>query len=617
MSTDLSFYDSFIDKVLVEPYTYLAAIPGKEVRSALIAAFNLWMNVAEADIAVVKKVVGMLHTASLLMDDVEDDSQLRRGVPVAHKVYGVPQTINSAGYVYFLAFQELQRIQPRRPGFKIEEGVTTELLNLHRGQGMDLFWRENLICPTEPEYIEMVNNKTGGLFRIAIKLMMAASPEEPPRDYVPLANLIGIIFQIRDDYVNLQSAQYAENKGYCEDFTEGKFSFPIVHSIRADSSNRQILNILRERPESSSLKTYAVAYMETKTNSFEYTRNVLAKLNKQARDEVARLGGNPGVEKILDMLEVKEDGKDGARSEFARMAAKIGKDIQGTTFKLEKLAQLAKRKTLFDDRPVEISELTYIIKQDIAHLNQQIAQLQSFTRSNLNSAAGSKQVSEHNNNVVMMLQSKLADASIGFKDVLEIRTQNMKASRDRTEQFMYTGQAQQGPSSDSPLYRAASADPHRKGKGTQPVASASTPAGRLSSDFLALDLGGPPAQNGPNDNGGFMEMQLAQGQGEDQYLNQRSTAIETIESTVAELGQIFSQLATMIAVQGEQVTRIDADTEEIATNVSGAQGELLKYYASISSNRWLMMKVFGVLIAFFLLFGDHCLLSSVRQVHLG
>ncbi|KAK4706131.1 geranylgeranyl diphosphate synthase, type III, partial [Phenoliferia sp. Uapishka_3] len=320
--SDLSFYDSFIDKirfappwpeskeqVLVEPFTYLAAVPGKEVRSALIEAFNLWTKVPEADIAVVKKVVGMLHTASLLMDDVEDDSQLRRGVPVAHKVYGIPQTINSAGYMYFLAFQELQSLRPQRANYKIEEQVTTELLNLHRGQGMDLFWRENLICPTEPEYIEMVNNKTGGLFRIAVKLMMATSPEDS-RNYVPLANLIGIIFQIRDDYVNLQSAKYADNKGYCEDFTEGKFSFPIVHSIRADSTNRQILNILRERPTSASLKTYAVAYMSTKTNSFEYTRNVLTKLNQQAREEVAKMGGNPAVEKILEMLVVKEDVED-------------------------------------------------------------------------------------------------------------------------------------------------------------------------------------------------------------------------------------------------------------------------------------------------------------------
>ncbi|GAA5897329.1 t-SNARE syntaxin [Sporobolomyces salmoneus] len=291
----------------------------------------------------------------------------------------------------------------------------------------------------------------------------------------------------------------------------------------------------------------------------------------------------------------------GQRSEFARMAAKIGKDIQGTTGKLEKLAQLAKRKTLFDDRPVEISELTYIIKQDIAALNQQIAQLQTFTQTNLNSGAGSKQVSEHNKNVVTMLQTKLADTTIGFKDVLEIRTQNMKASRDRTEQFTYSGGAnpRAAPPSDSPLYRppttsnALTAGEKGKGKATSNGAGG---------DFLALDFGAPTDSQLGAAEGGYMQMELAQQQGVDQYLSSRSTAIETIESTVAELGQIFSQLAHMVAVQGEQVTRIDADTEDIAANVTGAQSELLRYYASVSSNRWLMLKVFGVLIIFFLVF---------------
>lgn len=86
------------------------------------------------------------------------------------------------------------------------------------------------------------------------------------------------------------------------------------------------------------------------------------------------------------------------------------------------------RRESFERRPLTISgqllqELTYIIKQDIAALNSQIAQLQVFTQSNLNAGAGSKQVSEHNKNVVTMLQTKLADTTIGFKDVLEIRTQ--------------------------------------------------------------------------------------------------------------------------------------------------------------------------------------------------
>jgi syntaxin 5 len=99
---------------------------------------------------------------------------------------------------------------------------------------------------------------------------------------------------------------------------------------------------------------------------------------------------------------------------------------------------VAKRKTLFDDRPIEISELTYIIRQDIASLNQQIASLQAFVRSQKQGNGGGKQVEEHNSNVVMMLQSRLANMGLGFKDVLELRTQNMKASKDRTEQFVHT-----------------------------------------------------------------------------------------------------------------------------------------------------------------------------------
>lgn len=89
---------------------------------------------------------------------------------------------------------------------------------------------------------------------------------------------------------------------------------------------------------------------------------------------------------------------------------------------------VAKRKTLFDDRPIEISELTYIIRQDIASLNTQIGSLQSYVRTQKSgkqggSAGGSGQVEEHNSNVVMLLQSRLANMGMGFKDVLELRTQ--------------------------------------------------------------------------------------------------------------------------------------------------------------------------------------------------
>jgi geranylgeranyl diphosphate synthase, type III len=113
---------------------------------------------------------------------VEDSAALRRGFPVAHSIYGVPQTINSANYIYFCALRELERLNNPHL-FKIFYGsffliaklTIDELINLHRGQGMDLFWRDSLTCPTEQEYIEMVNNKTGGLLRLAVKLMQACS----------------------------------------------------------------------------------------------------------------------------------------------------------------------------------------------------------------------------------------------------------------------------------------------------------------------------------------------------------------------------------------------------------------------------------------------------------
>ncbi|EAQ92335.1 hypothetical protein CHGG_00570 [Chaetomium globosum CBS 148.51] len=176
------------DKVLTGPFDYLNGHPGKDFRSALVKAFDAWLEVPPESLEVITKVVGMLHTASLLVDDVEDNSQLRRGYPVAHAIFGIPQTINSSNYIYFCALQELQKLKnPKAVSIFAEE-----LVNLHRGQGMDLFWRDTLTCPTEDDYLEMVSNKTGGLFRLGIKLMQAESRSLV--DCVPLVNIVGLVF---------------------------------------------------------------------------------------------------------------------------------------------------------------------------------------------------------------------------------------------------------------------------------------------------------------------------------------------------------------------------------------------------------------------------------------
>jgi syntaxin 5 len=275
------------------------------------------------------------------------------------------------------------------------------------------------------------------------------------------------------------------------------------------------------------------------------------------------------------------------RSEFARNAAAIGRGISATMGKLQRLGELAKRKTLFDDRPVEIAELTYVIKQDLAGLNQQIGSLQQFQR------GGPKpegQEGEHNKNVVMLLQGKLADVGVNFKEVLEVRTKNIQASRSRQDNFVssvsqqHLAPASEAHRSDSPLY--------------QPPSRSRTPGGsqqNLANDILSLD----PSSSSPLYQGqSQQQLQILEegSQGNNSYIQQRGEAIEAIERTIADLGGIFGQLATMVSEQAEQIQRIDANTDDVVDNVEGAQRELMKYWGRVQGNRWLVAKMFGVLM---------------------
>lgn len=124
---------------------------------------------------------------------------------------------------------------------------------------------------------------------------------------MPLVNLIGLFFQIRDDYMNLSSTEYTENKGLCEDLTEGKFSFPIIHSIRSNPQNLQLINILKQKTKDDVVKRYAISYMES-TGSFEYCRKVLRDLREEAIVMIDTVdqgaGQGAGVRKILDKMVV-------------------------------------------------------------------------------------------------------------------------------------------------------------------------------------------------------------------------------------------------------------------------------------------------------------------------
>eukprot|EP00644_Phytophthora_capsici_P007399 jgi/Phyca11/506694/fgenesh2_kg.PHYCAscaffold_21_\ len=239
----------------------------------MIGAFQSWLHAPSEAVESIQSIVDQLHNASLLIDDIEDDSEMRRGQPVAHQIFGVPATINCANYVYFLSLQKCQALG--NP--KAMQVYTDEMLRLHQGQGLDIFWRDHLQCPTVDEYLEMVQNKTGGLFRLAVGLMQAFS--DCTLDFTPLVNALAVYFQIRDDYVNLLDEAYMENKSFCEDLTEGKFSFPLIVAIRENPQDTRLLSILKQRTKSVQLKQYAVQYLR-ETGAVELT---LTKMNATVR----------------------------------------------------------------------------------------------------------------------------------------------------------------------------------------------------------------------------------------------------------------------------------------------------------------------------------------------
>jgi len=85
-------------------------LPAKGVRNKLADALNVWLRVPENDFNRIKNIIHVLHNASLMLDDVEDGSISRRGAPATHTVFGVAQTINSAGHQIIEALKEVRRL---------------------------------------------------------------------------------------------------------------------------------------------------------------------------------------------------------------------------------------------------------------------------------------------------------------------------------------------------------------------------------------------------------------------------------------------------------------------------------------------------------------------------
>jgi len=188
-----------------------------------------------------------------------------------------------------------------------------------------------------------------------------------------------------------------------------------------------------------------------------------------------------------------------------------------------------------------------------------------------------KQTESHASNVVSSLKSKLARTAKKFQWVLETRTKNLKVQQEKKQRF--TGGPLPTRNKTPELFKPRA------------LTNGDNGMNGMENDDVVIQIGGTTVH----------QQQSLLG-AHDSYIASRTEAVESIEQTIVELQGIFQQLATIVAEQGEMMQRIDANVDMAVANVGGAQEQLIKYLQKISGNRWLVVKVFLVLIIFVIIF---------------
>ena len=232
-------------------------------------------------------LVELPHNGSLIIDDIEDRADWRRGGPSIHVIYGEDMAINSGNLLYFLPTVVIDD-----GPFTAEEKAlfyryyTEDMRRLHFGQGLDIQWhRDHAYTPSRSEYLQMCRFKTGSLARLAARLGVAAgggSGEQAERLGL-ICEEMGVAFQILDDVKNLTEGNPGKRRG--DDIVEGKKSLPvIIHLLERPEGAERIRSCFEraeaEGPESQAVEE-AIALLEG-SKSIEAARAVAEQMRGEA-----------------------------------------------------------------------------------------------------------------------------------------------------------------------------------------------------------------------------------------------------------------------------------------------------------------------------------------------
>lgn len=296
VQTDLTETDQFISRELKSEIPlinqlvkYILTCGGKRIRPLLVLLSARAFQHEKQHHVELAAAIELIHTATLLHDDVVDSSTLRRGHETANSIWGNEASVLVGDFLYSRAFQLIVKLQhlPILNIFSnatnlIAEGEVLQLINCHNPD------------TTEESYFEVITRKTAKLFEVATQAGAALSTENitylTAMQHYGLN--LGIAYQLIDDALDYSASAEQTGKNMGNDLAEGKPTLPLIYALTQGATHE--INLLRRAIETGSTTELAsIVKIIESTGAIEYTANAAKQYAKQARDVLTLIPESP------------------------------------------------------------------------------------------------------------------------------------------------------------------------------------------------------------------------------------------------------------------------------------------------------------------------------------
>ena len=289
---------------LEEASVYLTRAGGKMLRPALTLITAEAVGGNRESALKSAAAIELIHTFSLIHDDIMDQDDMRRGMPSVHKVWGEDVAILAGDTLFSKAFEIIIGSEgtSSEQNNKALATVADACVKICEGQASDMGFEERFDV-SEDEYMEMIFKKTGALIAAATKVgaIMGGASEEVIDAMYEYGRLIGLAFQIQDDYLDIAADEETLGKPIGSDIGKGKMTIIAIKGLASVDDGR-LLEILKAENNSQDEIDEAVEIL-TNCGAIEYARNLAQESVVKAKEVLEILDDSSSKQILVDIAD--------------------------------------------------------------------------------------------------------------------------------------------------------------------------------------------------------------------------------------------------------------------------------------------------------------------------